>query len=226
MAGLLSTLASLAAAGTLMVSGGVNTAAPQHDVTGQTFLVNRQWRVSKDWRPELRMTNVPGQVRQMRPDAAACLEEMYAACKQETGMILVDISGFRSYGKQSAIYSRKLRNSGSRAAADKYVARPGASEHQLGLAMDVGQRGGKGNLGSSFGKTKGGIWLRENCWRFGFILRYQQGWESITGYNYEPWHVRFVGKENAKRIHEANVPLETWLLGERERILRDLVSDD
>lgn len=223
MAGLLSAAASLALAGSMLFNGSVNLAAPQHDVDGLLFLVNRDWRVSSDYEPALRMTNVPGQVRRMRPDAAGPLEQMYAAATKELGVTLVDISGYRSYGKQAAIYNRKLKSSGSREMADRWVARPGASEHQLGLAMDVGQRNAKGNLSNAFGKTKGGKWLRENCWRFGFILRYDQGWEKITGYSFEPWHVRYVGKY-AREIHQANQPLETWLAAYRESNLLDLVA--
>ncbi len=115
---------------------------------------------------------------------------------------------------------------GSKEKADEYVARPGASEHQLALAMDVGQESDKVNLTSSFGRTKGGKWVRENCWRFGFILRYDEGWEEITGYSYEPWHVRYVGKENAQRIYEANVPLETYLQAWRAEKLIEIVAED
>ena len=61
--------------------------------------------------------------------------------------------------------------------------------------------------------------MRDNCWRFGFILRYQEGWEDVTGYAFEPWHVRYVGKEYAKMIHEADMPLETYLLMLREDVL-------
>lgn len=224
MAALLTTLTSIAAAGTLMLSSAVDAAAPQNDPDG-ILLVNRQWRISEDYVPEVRMTDVQGQVRRLRPDAATALEEMYAAAKEEIGVTLVSVSGYRSYSKQQAIYKRKLSNvGGSYAKADEYVARPGASEHQLGLAMDVGQKNSKAGLTSSFGNTKGGQWLRENCYRFGFILRYQQGWEEITGYNYEPWHVRYVGKELSMSIKEANVPLETYLLSLREETLMNIVK--
>ena len=112
---------------------------------------------------------------------------------------------------------------GNVAKAQEYVAPPGASEHHLGLAMDLGQRS-KAALTASFGETETGKWVRENCWRFGFILRYGEEWEDITGYKYEPWHFRYVGKELAKEIHDANVPFETWLLGYRERVLKEIVA--
>ena len=225
MAGLLTTLTSLAAAGTMMLSGALDDAAPQNDVDGTLFLVNRQWRVSEDYVPELRMTEVTGQVKRLRPEASYALEEMYAVAKDELKVTLTSVSGYRSYSKQEAIYKRKLRNVGnSKARADEYVERPGASEHQLGYAMDVGQKKSKAGLTASFGNTKGGKWIRENCYRFGFILRYQEGWEDVTGYNYEPWHVRYVGKEWSMKVKEANVPFETFLLTVREEKLMEMVQ--
>ena len=223
----LSRLLSLLAAGSMMISGTLNTAAPQHDVDGLLFLVNRQYTVSENYEPaDLEMSDVPGQVRRMRPAAAEALREMFRTCKEETGMQLLSISGFRSYAKQEGIYSRKLRSVKKNVAkAQEYVAPPGASEHQTGLAMDLGQKH-KIHLEVSFGETQGGKWCRENCWRFGFILRYDEPWEEITGYKYEPWHFRYVGKEFAKEIHEANVPLETWLLEHRAEVLKKLVSED
>lgn len=88
----------------------------------------------------------------MREEAARALEEMYAAAKEQDQITLTSISGYRSYGRQTSIYNRKLDRVGSKAKADEYVARPGASEHQLGLAMDVGQRS-KSGLTASFGST-------------------------------------------------------------------------
>ena len=113
------------------------------------------------------------------------------------------------------------------AKAQEYVAPPGASEHQTGLAMDIGQKH-KIHLEVSFKDTEGGIWCRENCWRFGFILRYNEGeeWESITGYKFEPWHFRYVGKEFAKEIYDANIPFETWLINYRVELLRRIIHND
>ena len=176
MADLLTQLGSLAAAGMMLVSSALDVAAPQHDVDGLLFLINRQWRVSQNFVPEVVSANVQGNTRQMRADAAAALEEMFAACRKETGVSMVTISGYRSYRTQENIYDRKLKNVGGKAEkADEFVARPGASEHQLGLAMDVNERAREAGLTASFGRTVTGKWLKENCWRFGFILRYQEG---------------------------------------------------
>lgn len=221
MANILKTLLSLAAAGTMMISAPLDDAAPQHDVDGDLFLINRQWRVHKLFVPKnMRQADVQGQVRTMRDDAAAALEQMYADCLKDDKIRLTSVSGYRSYGKQQTIYSNKLDRVGSKAKADEYVARPGASEHQLGLAMDVGQKG-KTNLSEAFAKFGGGKWIRENCWKYGFIIRYQEGWEDVTGYEYEPWHVRYVGKETAAALHEENMPLEEYLINLRtERLLQ------
>ncbi len=218
---------SLIAAASMTVSGALNAAAPQHDANGLLFLVNRQYTVSSLYTPaDLVMSDVPGQVRRMRPEAAAALREMFQACKAETKRELLSISGFRSYAKQEGIYNRKLRSVKKDVAkAQEYVAPPGASEHQTGLAMDVGQKN-KAHLEVSFRDTEGGKWCSENCWRFGFILRYGEGWEDITGYKYEPWHFRYVGKEYAKEIHEANIPFETWMINHRIEVLRLLLSSD
>lgn len=225
MTSFLQALLSLAAAGTMLFSAPLDAAAPQNDIDGTLFLVNRQWWVNRYYVPDaLREAQVPGQVRNLRQEAAAALEEMYAACLEEDGLTLTSISGYRSYSKQSTIYSNKLeRVGGSKAKADEYVARPGASEHQLGLAMDVGQKG-KSNLNAAFAKTGGGKWIRENCWKYGFILRYDDGWEDVTGYKYEPWHVRYVGKEAAQAIHENEMPLESYLLLLREERMTRMLS--
>ena len=218
---------SLLAAGSMMISGAVYEAAPQHDADGMLFLVNRQYTVSSAYNPDnLEMSDVPGQVRRLRPAAAEALREMFQACKEETGCQLLSISGFRSYAKQEGIYQRKLRSVNRNISkAQEYVAPPGASEHQTGLAMDIGQKH-KIHLEVSFRDTEGGKWCRENCWRFGFILRYDEGeeWESITGYKFEPWHFRYVGKEFAKEIHEANIPFETWLARYRVKVLKELLG--
>ena len=222
MVNLLEQLLALATAGTVMISSSLTAAAPQNDVDGLLFLQNRQWRVSRYYEPELVAAQVPGQLQDMRADAAAALEEMFADCEAELGVKLISVSGYRSYQRQATIYENKVKSTGSKARADQYVARAGASEHQLGLAMDVGQKSDK-NLEASFGRTAGGKWVAEHCWEYGFILRYQEGWEDVTGYNYEPWHVRYVGKENARLIHEKDMPLETYLLLLRQETLMDIV---
>ena len=224
---ILTRMVSILAAGSMVLSGALKEAAPQHDAEGLLFLVNRQYMVSDAFEPaDLTEAQVPGRVRQMRAEAAAALEEMYAACLEETGAQLISVSGYRSYSKQGKLFRAKLQRVNNKVElAQEYVAPPGASEHHLGLAMDIGQQS-KPTLNEKFAETEGGIWARENCWRFGFILRYGEEWEDITGYKYEPWHFRYVGKELAKEIHDAGVPFETWLTDYRVRVLKNLLKEE
>lgn len=222
MASLLEQLLSLATAGTVMISSALYAAAPQNDINGLLFLQNRQWRASSAFIPDVREADVRGKVREMRDDAATALEQLFADCEAATGEYLVSVSGYRSYQTQSSIYQRKVKNVGSQAKADKYVARAGASEHQLGMAMDIGWDDYQGTS-DKFPRSKAGAWCTENCWKYGFILRYQAGWESVTGYNQEEWHFRYVGKENAERIYQNQMPLEEYLILLRQDVLMDIV---
>ena len=183
----------------------------QLSLGGNLFLVNKEYMIGADYVPDdLVMPDVKksSSAVLMRKEAAQALEEMFAAAKEEM-ITLVAVSGYRSYQTQRAIYNRRRKAAG-KAHVERFVAVPGASEHQLGLAMDV-SRSKTAGLKASFGKTKEGIWLAENCYRFGFILRYRQEWEDVTGYGYEPWHIRYVGKEHALRIRELDVPLEEYV---------------
>ena len=220
MANPLQALAALLTAGTMLLSQPVEEVTPQNN-PDDLLLVNRDWRISEDYVPETRVSDVPGQVRRLRDEAATALEAMFAECRRVTGRQMISVSGYRAYDRQVRIWQDKLRRvHGDEAAADEYVARPGASEHQTGLTMDVGERGNGDTLGEGFANSASGQWMRENAWRFGFILRYDQGWEEITGYAFEPWHFRYVGPEHAARIHELNIPLEEYLeIVRRERLL-------
>lgn len=103
-------------------------------------------------------------------------------------------SGFRSYNTQSSLYNNYVKRDG-KTAADTYSARAGHSEHQTGLAADIN------SLEQSFINTKEGKWLNDNCYKYGFIIRYPKGKESITGYMYEPWHIRYVGVDIATKLY-------------------------
>lgn len=104
-------------------------------------------------------------------------------------------SGFRSYETQEQIYNNYVYNYGQ-ATADTFSARPGYSEHQTGMAIDVNI------IDDSFAGTPEAIWLEEHCTEYGFIIRYPKGKQNITGYKYEPWHIRYVGKEVAQAIKD------------------------
>lgn len=209
---MLGRMLSIVLTGAALLSGSKNAALPEKDIGGTIFLVNRQHVISEQYVPEpLRKTQVHGMSQSMREDAAAALEELFQAA-QSDGIKLSSVSGYRSYSKQSLIYSRKVGRTGSEAEADKLVARPGASEHQLGLAMDLATRNSS-TLSEKFGSTPEGQWVYANCQRFGFIVRYLKGYEDVTGYSFEPWHIRYVGPEHAEAIAASGLPFETYLSG-------------
>ncbi|NLB90756.1 MAG: M15 family metallopeptidase [Clostridiales bacterium] len=185
--------------------------APQKDIEGTTYLINRDYPISKNYIPETVEVEVSGSSRILREDGAKALEELFLAAEEEAQIVFTTTSGYRSYSKQSTIYQNKVNKTGSKEKANEYVAPAGTSEHQLGLAMDVGAKGTKVGLHKKFGETVPGIWLAENAHRFGFIVRYQEGWEEITGYKYEPWHIRFVGVEHATKMFEEKIPMEEYM---------------
>jgi len=192
--------------------GAVEACVNEASLGGNLFLVNRNFAITADYVPQdLVKPDVPGggESTMMRREAARALEEMFAAAREEAGLELVAISGYRSYGRQAAIHARKINAVGKKEAL-RVSAPAGCSEHQLGLAMDLGSKK-KRSLTSSFGKTPEGEWTAENCWRFGFIIRYKAEWEDVTGYTYEPWHIRYVGREHAKRIWELDIPFEYYV---------------
>ena len=144
----------------------------------------------------------------MRDDAAfAALCRMFSDAKT-AGVPLKVASGYRSYYDQRYIYNGYVAANGQ-AAADRFSARPGHSEHQSGLAYDV-DNPDSNSLLQSFGNTPAGIWLAENCHKYGFIIRYPQGKEHLTGYMYEPWHVRYLGVELATEVYESGLCLEEF----------------
>jgi zinc D-Ala-D-Ala carboxypeptidase len=145
------------------------------------------------------------------PDAREAFEEMAAAAFVE-GFDLDAFSTFRTYERQQELYDRYVERDGAEA-ADRYSARPGYSEHQTGFAFDIGEATQPEHYArESFGDTPAGQWLLANAHRFGFILRYPEGKEDITGYMHESWHYRYVGKEVAGRIHSKGITLEEYLL--------------
>ena len=202
---------SVVLTGAALLSGSKNAALPEKNINGDIFLVKRQHVISEQYVPDsLRKTQVHGMSQSMREDAAAALEELFQAAQSE-GIKLSSVSGYRSYSKQSLIYSRKVGRTGSEAEADKLVARPGTSEHQTGLCMDLIVGGANPVLDESFADHACYRWLVENAHKFGFILRFPKGKETVTGYSYEPWHYRFVGVEAATEIYRRGITLEQYL---------------
>jgi len=116
------------------------------------------------------------------------------------------VSAYRSYDYQKNLYNNYLKND-SQEIVDTYSARPGFSEHQTGLAIDIDN--GRENY-NRFHITQEFTWVKENCYKYGFILRYDLGKEHITGYKYEPWHYRYVGTEISEYIYKNNLTFEEY----------------
>lgn len=137
----------------------------------------------------------------LRKQAAAALKQMLLAARNE-GLTVTPLSGYRSYDTQVRVYGNEVATYGQ-AVADTQSAKPGHSEHQTGLAIDVG--GGGCGIEDCFGDTAEGKWVAANAYKFGFIIRYVSGKEDITGYRYEPWHIRYVGNELALELRRTGV---------------------
>lgn len=167
-------------------------------------LVNKFYRLDSDFSPGDLVQVAPGH--RLREVAALNFLEMQAQMAEENLPVIVR-SAYRSYSQQTFIYQRNVDIMGQ-AAADRWSARPGHSEHQTGLALDVLQPGTEGlTLGNAnFENTEQYQWLLANAHNFGFILRYPASKEHITGYAFEPWHLRYVGAETATYMIENNVP--------------------
>ena len=132
----------------------------------------------------------------LRSDAAAALTELVAAAAAEGAGTVGLNSGYRSYASQQATHRGYVRRLGQEA-ADRQSARPGYSEHQTGLAADVTACDDGCVALEAFGGTAQAQWVAANAWRFGYIVRYEEGRTAITGYEAEPWHLRYVGVELA-----------------------------
>ncbi|MED4581960.1 M15 family metallopeptidase [Brevibacillus choshinensis] len=183
--------------------------------TEMTVVVNKQRALPADYIPsDLVEPNVPFpfdekvEKRMMRAEAAGALEKLFAQAKEQ-GIELYAVSGYRSYRTQKSLFDTYVKTQGADHAA-AYSAVPGKSEHQTGLAMDVSGADAQTRLEESFADTPEGQWLAANCAPFGFIIRYVKGKEDITGYAYEPWHLRYVGKEIAQEIMSKGITLEDY----------------
>jgi D-alanyl-D-alanine carboxypeptidase len=176
------------------------------------FLLNKNIFINATYRPaDLVMPDVAfafqgmDEKKLLRSEAAAALELLFAEAKLE-GQLLYAVSGYRSYERQTAVFNNNVLRKGYEQ-ANKTSALPGQSEHQLGLAMDVANATLNINL---FEGSSESDWVAANAHRFGFIVRYPLGKEHITGYSYEPWHLRYVGQDIASAIYEQDITLEQF----------------
>ncbi|HEX7056517.1 MAG TPA: M15 family metallopeptidase [Bacilli bacterium] len=178
-------------------------------------VANKKRNLPADYAPDdLVVPNVPFsyneivEKRHLRKIAADALEALFAGAKKD-GIYLYGVSGYRSYKTQVALFAAYVKQQGEEA-ANRFSARPGQSEHQTGLAIDVSSESAGFALDEKFGETKEGQWLAEHAHEYGFIIRYPKDKEAITGYIYEPWHIRYVGKKIAAEVYESGLTLEEY----------------
>ncbi|USY53496.1 M15 family metallopeptidase [Bacillus sp. 1780r2a1] len=144
----------------------------------------------------------------LRQPAAEALEEMFQEAKKN-GIYLLGVSAYRSHERQKALFAYYSKRDGEEKALT-YSALPGTSEHETGLAIDVTGGDGTCAVSDCFGGTKEANWLKAHAAEYGFIVRYPEGKEYITGYKYEPWHLRYVGKQAASVISSDYETLEVY----------------
>lgn len=178
-------------------------AAELDDAASDLALINPSIQLSpEDYHPK-NLRTVAGTRHELREEAAAAVEDMLADARK-AGYSLQLISAFRSYERQRVLFNQYQAQYGTEY-AERISARPGTSEHQLGLAADVGYASGNCQLRACFGDSAAGKWVAEHANDYGLIIRYPQNQEAVTGYHYEPWHVRYIGTEHAKAMRAAGV---------------------
>lgn len=170
------------------------------------MLVNKYYYLTEDYTPNDLVTLTSkyntGINSKMRKEAANQFMKMSDAATLDN-ITIKNASGYRSYQYQVNLYDKYVERDGKKA-ADTYSARPGFSEHQTGLVTDINQ------IDNSFENTDAFKWLQDNAYKYGFILRFPKDKEDVTGYQYEPWHYRYVGEYAAEKIHDENLTLEEY----------------
>ncbi len=177
------------------------------------MLVNKYYKLSKDFKPNnlVAITNKyawgTNKSKSIREDVMDAYLNMYNAAFNEIGVTLMINSAYRDYEHQEEVYNDYKENRGIDY-ADSVAARPGSSEHQTGLSLDIFEL--KNSKMATFKDTEAYKWLKNNCYKYGFILRYPEGKENITGFNFEAWHYRYVGIETATYIYEKNITFDEY----------------
>lgn len=172
-------------------------------------LVNKKRELPSDYIPndlELISLRYANSDKYLRHDARIAFEKL-SQNAYELGYIIIATSTYRSYDYQKKLYDNYVKEKGEEY-ANNCCAKPGHSEHQTGLAVDVE---GSNHDYDNFEQTTEFPWMKENAYKYGFILRYPTGKEDITGFKYEPWHYRYVGIEVATYLHEHNLTLDEYL---------------
>lgn len=180
-----------------------------------TVLANRNYLLPANYaptdlaEPDIRFSfSYKGDKRKLRKEAADAIEQLFRAAEKKK-VILYAVSGYRSYTRQKQIYDRNVSTRG-KTATDKVSAMPGSSEHQTGLTMDISANSVGCQLSQYFGSTREGKWVAKNAHKYGYIIRYPEGKSKITGYHYEPWHIRYVGKTLATYLYKNKLTLEEF----------------
>lgn len=177
----------------------------QQVASSSTVVVNKKHKLPDTYIPSP-LVSIGGV--QLRQDAKSAMDDLLAAASV-AGYSLKILSGYRSYSYQANLYDSYVARDG-KIAADTYSARPGFSEHQLGLAGDVGNSNGSCDLETCFGDSAAGLWIASNAQNYGFIVRYPMGKELETGYQYEPWHLRYLGIDIAKSVYSSGETLDQY----------------
>jgi LAS superfamily LD-carboxypeptidase LdcB len=198
-----------------LIDQNVKLAAVDTKADSITVLINKELALPSDYIPENLIVpqvlfSFTGYTEKklLRKEAAEALEELFLGAADK-GLTLCAVSGYRSYARQKAIYNNNVTKNGSER-TEQFSAKPGCSEHQSGLAMDVSTKSVKYSLDESFADTPEGKFLEEEAYQYGFILRYPKDKSEITGYAYEPWHIRYVGKTMAQLLHDSGKTLEEY----------------
>lgn len=171
-------------------------------------LVNKEYKLPENYVPsklELISNEFANENKYLREEARIAFENLSKDAK-ELGYRIIAVSTYRDYEYQNKLYNMYVEEKGIDY-ADKCSARPGHSEHQTGLAVDVE---GSNYDYDEFENSIEFVWMKENAYKYGFILRYPKGKEKITGFKYEPWHYRYVGLDTAKTIHDEKLTLEEY----------------
>ena len=181
------------------------TAHSIDDATSLWVVVNKSRPLKSSFIPATVAVSVPHtNPPLLRKAASAAVVTMFAAARAD-GVHLASNSTYRSYADQQSVYDGNLNTLG-RARADHLSAHPGCSEHQTGLAIDIGPQSGRCSLNTCMGDLPEGKWLAQHAWKYGFLLRYPEDQVSVTGYQYEPWHFRYLGHALATELHKARIP--------------------
>lgn len=168
------------------------------------IVINKKHALPPEYVPDLVAWNGV----RLRSEAMEAYKKLILGAKQ-TGINLTLISSYRSYQDQEKIFTEYTKKDGQ-AKAETYSARPGHSEHQSGLAVDIGLPSGNCNLMICMAETKEGRWLASNSHIYGYIIRYPESKETETGYQYEPWHLRYVGVDVAKGVYDSGYTLDAY----------------